>query len=182
TVYGIVKQAGGSIDVQTECGKGTLFRVYFPETHSQPVEENDFTSPNALLRGNNETILVVEDEEEVRRLVVRILSGAGYNVVAEANGDRALARLIDQNEHVDLLLTDVIMPGMSGPELADRTGLPSVFMSGYTDQIISAQASVDENKYFVHKPFVASELVDTVQSALISAARKPLPVPSTASD
>ncbi len=182
TVYGIVKQAGGSIDVQTECGKGTVFRVYFPESHSKPEGENESTSPNDLQRGNNETILVVEDEEEVRKLVVRILTGAGYNVVAEANGDRALARLIDQNERVDLLLTDVIMPGMSGPELADRTGLPSVFMSGYTDQIISAQASLDQSKYFVHKPFVASELLDTVQSALISATRKPLPVPSTAAD
>ena len=146
-MYGIVKQSGGHITCYSEPGKGTTFTIYFPRTaeaHDRtaaPIEET------ATLRGN-ETILLVEDEEMVRRFTQRVLENGGYHVIATSGGMEALKAIELQNCKVDLLVSDIIMPEMSGNELAQKLLLlcPEVkvlFISGYTDNAIVHHGMLD---------------------------------------
>jgi signal transduction histidine kinase/CheY-like chemotaxis protein len=169
TVFGIVKQSGGSIWVYSERGRGTTFKVYFPRTDEvlAPGAEKDVST---TLTGS-ETILVVEDEEMLRKLTSIVLERAGYRVLVAATGDEAL-RLLDDHVPVDLLLTDVVMPKMSGNELADivrarRPAMRILFMSGYTENTIAHHGVLDEGVSFIAKPLTPELLLAKVRASLL---------------
>ena len=167
TVYGIVTAAGGSIEVESEPGRGARFRVSFPLT----IDEAPVTpppTPDPLVRGRG-TVLLVEDEEAVRTLAGRVLKAAGYRVLVAANGSAALELADRHGASIDLLLTDVVMPGSSGPQLArtlseGRPDLLVVFMSGYADRAGGGDVALDAP--FLAKPFTSAALVHLVGSLL----------------
>ena len=182
TVYGIVKQSNGYIYVYSEEGSGTTFNIYLPVTTEVPRPEPRTAVAVGDHPGGTERILVVEDEAGVRNIAERILRGVGYEVISAPSPAVAL-ELMDHAEGVDLLLTDVIMPGMSGRELArrlraQRPHLRTIFMSGYTDEIIARQGVLDDGVTFLQKPFGAAELLPLVREAL-SCEAKPLGEPTT---
>lgn len=174
TVYGIVKQSGGSIWVYSEPGAGTTFKIYLPrvsdatETHPSRVPVDEAEASRA--RGS-ETILLVEDEEAVRRLCQDILAAAGYTVLAAAHGAEALEIAARHEGGIQLLLTDVVMPGMGGPALVERLRslrpeIEVVHMSGYTDTALAHHGALAAGMRFVAKPLNAAQLRRAVRSAL----------------
>ncbi|MBW2732345.1 MAG: PAS domain S-box protein [Deltaproteobacteria bacterium] len=169
TVYGIVKQSGGNIQVTSEPGKGTTFKIYLPQVDETKTEPpTDFTTPH--LHGSG-TVLVVEDEKPVRILTSRILTSAGYTVLTAANGGEALLECEQRTEGIDLVLTDVVMPKMGGKELADRLAklcpnLKVLYMSGYTDGTIGRHGLLDEDTHFIAKPFSSATLLKKIRSVL----------------
>jgi PAS domain S-box-containing protein len=169
TVIGIVQQSGGFIDVHSEPGHGAVFSVYLPRVDAPSEQEAVPIPPDAQPRGN-EIVLVAEDEEAVRRYVERVLSGAGYRVLVAANGQRAL-EVSRAHAHIDLLFTDMVMPGMSGADLAERLMAthPEVrvlYASGYTDDAIIRGNEVDASVPYVPKPFAAEVLLSRVREVL----------------
>jgi PAS domain S-box-containing protein len=168
TVYGIVADAGGSINVYSESGIGTTMRVYLPAV-DQPSLQMATPPEVQAPRGNGETILVVEDEDAIRQLVVRILDRHGYRVLSADRAQRAL--IIDTEHHSDMLLTDVIMPEMSGHQLAEvmsrrHPGMPVLYMSGYSDGLLGPQSSVDDGIELIRKPFAADDLLYRIHDML----------------
>lgn len=169
TVYGIVKQNRGHIEVDSQPAQGTTFSVYFPQFAHVEVQPAAAVPP--LAPRGKETILVVEDEEMLRRLVVTVLSSGGYEVVAAADGDEALRLCQEHGECIDLLLTDVVMPGRSGPEVAAATTsccpqLRVLYMSGYTDDAIVRHGVTASEVHFIQKPFTPSDLARKVREVL----------------
>jgi len=170
TVYGIVKQTGGHIEVQTAPGQGTTFRVYLPHC-AEPAQVVEPAPASAKPRGDGEVILVAEDEPLVRSLAARCLRMAGYHVL-EALSSTEAARLCEQHDGpIHLLLTDVIMPQLSGPALARqgqkvRAGLKVLFMSGHTDDAVLRRGIRDEGVPFLPKPFTPETLVRKVREVL----------------
>ncbi len=171
-VYGTVKQTGGHISVDSEPGKGTAFRLYFPrvsrEAEVAPVPD---VAPEPAVRGS-ETILAVEDEAEVRDLLASMLEGLGYRVLAAPDSDTALRVAREHGGPIDLLLTDVVLPGISGPALGRiLTGLrPEVrvlYVSGYLDESGAGQ-SIPGDALLLHKPFSLEDLASTVRRVLAS--------------
>lgn len=176
TVFGIVQSGGGWIDVDTEVGKGTTFSIYLPRdaapSASDPVESS---SDEAAPSGGK--ILLVEDELGVSRVTERILTNAGYEVVVARSGMEGLSRF-EKHPDVDLILSDVVMPGMSGGDLLEaiRTSgfdTPVLFMSGYTKDVITDQGVLVEDGRLLQKPFDAKELLSKVRSLLSE-----MPVPA----
>jgi PAS domain S-box-containing protein len=170
TVYGIVKQSGGNIVVYSEPGHGTTFKVYLPQL-ATAVEKTAVAVPEPALPEGSETILLVEDEDVVRGLAAKILGQAGYRVLVAARGEEAITLCGQSTEPIHLLLTDVVMPEMSGKEVADRAralvpGLRVVFMSGYTDEAIVHHGVLDADVEFIQKPFTPSALVKKVREVL----------------
>ena len=169
TVYGIVKQAGGGIYVDSEIDRGTSFSVYLPATEEPATPADADAAPEDDVAETG-TILVVEDEDLVRNLVSRILTGAGFGIVAVSSGQAAVSYCAEHPDEIDLLLTDVIMPEMSGKTLADTLTRSSnvgvVYMSGYTDEIIAKRGVLDGGETLIEKPFTARDLVTKVRSAL----------------
>jgi two-component system cell cycle sensor histidine kinase/response regulator CckA len=165
TVYGIVTRTGGTVEIHSTPGEGTTIEVLLPATDAQapaePAPDGDRDSAS-----HGETILVVEDEAAVRRLTCRILKREGYTVLEAPDGARAIDTWDAHPGEIDLLLTDVVMPGMSGKELAERLGIEPVFMSGYTDDVILRHGM--EGLRLVQKPFDAQTLLGAVRSALDS--------------
>ncbi len=175
TTYGIVKQSKGYIWVYSEMGRGTTFKVYLPHsTGSSVTAVPDLAVASAgPSRTPSETVLLVEDEAGVRRFSKRILDNAGYHVLEATNGDDAEKVFAHHADSVDLLLTDVMMPGCGGPELLARlkTHVPSLrvlYMSGYTAQSTARLAGIDGSLPFIQKPFTAAELARRVREALNS--------------
>jgi two-component system, cell cycle sensor histidine kinase and response regulator CckA len=170
TAYGIVKQSGGYIWASSEIGVGTTFDIYLPraEGEAAPAERE---GREQRVRGGSETVLLVEDEKTIRTLAERILMRHGYTVLAAANGVEALRIAEAHGSRIDLLLTDVIMPGMNGRTLAQRLQarrpeLPVLFMSGYTADAIRQYGVFDPDAFFLDKPFTPDLLADAVRNAL----------------
>ncbi len=169
-VYGIVKQSGGYIYAYSEPGKGTAFKIYLPRTDAQP----DVKAAEAVgepLRGSGEQILLVEDETPLRELCQTVLSRLGYRVSAAGSGQEALFLVEEKGLAPDLVITDVIMPGMSGAALADRLrsrrpGLRVLFMSGYPDDAITRHGVLDPGTPFIQKPFAERDFGAKVQETL----------------
>ncbi len=167
TIYGIVTQAGGNVRIYSEPGLGTTVTVLLPVTdRSSPVAER---APGELEGGSNERVLVVEDESAMREVTRRILTRNGYQVIAAANGQQALE--VAANCDVDLLLTDVVMPGMQGREVAERVrGLqPDIgvlYMSGYTQGILGAQGILEPGINLIEKPFMETSLLEKLHEIL----------------
>jgi len=174
TVFGIVTTCGGGIDVWSQVGHGTTFDLYFPRVNPQATTA-DVTAPQGRLRQGSETILLVEDDSGVRNLVRHELAKTGYQVIEAKNGVEACLTATQQNYHVDLLLTDVVMPGMNGRELAQhlsviKPNLRVLFMSGYLDDI-SVNSGMDPHRTtFLQKPFTPDLLLRTVRALLDSSA------------
>jgi two-component system cell cycle sensor histidine kinase/response regulator CckA len=171
TVFGIVQQSGGSICLDSEPGKGTTFRIYFPRTDATKEAERDSHYPVLGALEGSETILLVEDEEQVRTLVRTILQRFGYNVIEAQTGGDALLLAEKHAGTIDLLLTDVIMPHISGPELAARLSelvMKVLYMSGYTEDAIVHQGVVDSGVALLQKPITPDALARKVREVLDS--------------
>ncbi len=170
TVYGTVRQSRGGIAVESEPGTGATFRIYLPRFISTGVVAPAEMAPTTLVRGAS-TILVVEDEEAVRRLVVDLLRGAGYRVLEAAEAQEAMAIATEHREAIHLLLTDMVMPGLSGRKLADslRDLHPEskvLLVSGYSESLVSADA-LDKSIRYLQKPFTPEHLTRVVKEALV---------------
>jgi PAS domain S-box-containing protein len=170
TIFGIIKQGGGEIEVESETGKGTAFFIYLPL--AAPAEGQAEKPPDkpASLSGT-ETVLLVEDDRMLRRLGERLLRESGYTVLAAADGVDALQALERYGQPVDLLITDVVMPGMNGRELAleaARRGLAArtLYMSGYTDEAIAKHGVLEPGLAFIYKPFTAEGLALKLREVL----------------
>jgi two-component system cell cycle sensor histidine kinase/response regulator CckA len=177
TVYGIIKQSGGYIVVQSEIGQGTTFAVYLPQVEAESEEYKLSTAIQDHLQGN-ETVLLVEDQATVRRTVRKILETYGYQVLEARNGGAALLLCERYEKPIDLLLTDVVMPEMSGRELADRLASQHaetkvLYMSGYTDDVIVHHGVLDEGMAFIQKPFAADVLARKVRDVLDDPGNRP---------
>ncbi len=169
TVYGIVKQFGGFVELDSALGAGTEVRLYFPASTPPAAPPKEKVVEKAAGKGG-ETILVVEDENTVRHLTVRILKGLGYQVLEARNGDEALS-LFEQHPGLDLVLTDVVMPRMGGPELAGRLhekapGLKILFMSGYTEDMRMEGTQGDQSTALILKPFTRDSMAAAIRGAL----------------
>jgi two-component system cell cycle sensor histidine kinase/response regulator CckA len=174
TVYGIVKQSEGSIWAYSEPGQGTTFKVYLPRADDAAVEA-PAAGASAGAPVGTERVLVVEDEEALRSLVVEMLTCQGYEVVAATSPLAALDAAMS-GASFDLMVTDLVMPGMSGRELADRVtagcaGMKVLFMSGYTDDVVTRRGLMEERMAFLQKPFGLEELARKVREVLDSRPR-----------
>jgi two-component system, cell cycle sensor histidine kinase and response regulator CckA len=165
--YGIVKQSGGAIDIASEPGAGTVVRIYLPR--HEGAARTSATPPGVRRSPGHEKVLVVEDEIRLRSVVSRVLNAAGYEVISAANAEEALRIAIQSSSPIDLLFTDVVMPGMSGSELVDRlaTSFPSmkvIFTSGYIDEHLERRGI--GNHRFLPKPYNPRQLTDMIREVL----------------
>ena len=170
TVYGIVKQSGGSIWVYSELGEGTVFKVYLPMV-SESATLKEEMKPALDSASGSETVLVVEDEEGVRSLIRLTLESAGFKVLETADAETALATCADHRGPIQLLLTDVVMPKMSGPRVAEkitamRPDIKVLYMSGYTDDAIAHHGILGQDIPFLQKPFSPHALRKKIREVL----------------
>ena len=172
SVYGVVRQANGHVHAQSTLGKGTTIQIIFPRVFESA---SVITAPQPIIPGGRETILLVEDEEMVRTSVSRILKRQNYSVLSAANGEEAIEIFDQSAAHINLILTDVIMTGITGEALADHIHtthphLPVLFMSGYTEDAIADKGILKEGTAFLPKPFSSDELLMAVSKTLAKAA------------
>ena len=170
TVYGIVKQNNGFINVYSEEGQGTTFRIYLPRSSDEKMESGDQDKVKFSLQGQ-ETILLVEDEPSLLRLTKTMLEQKGYNTLTASTPSEAIALAEETQSPIHLLLTDVVMPGMNGRDLTKAVlehcpELKVLFMSGYTSNVIAHHGVLDEGVHFIAKPFVSKELTLMVRTVL----------------
>ena len=169
TVFGIIKQSGGQVEVYSEVGLGTTFKIYLPT-----VEEVDATTPSQdpqTVPGGKETILLVEDQADVRRLALIALQTHGYSVIEASDGQEAFRLVEQERPRLDILVTDVVMPGMSGRQLAEALrphypGLKVLYMSGYTDDAVVRHGILEAFVAFLRKPYTPLSLVRKVREVL----------------
>lgn len=170
TVYGIVKQSGGHIWVYSELGRGTTFKLYLPPHYGAA----EITEPEQIVtpaRGSGATILLVEDERPVRSTVRRLLERHGYKVLEAANGQDALTLIAARTGEINLVLSDMVMPGMGGMELASRVRsvapqLPVLLMTGYTEEAITRAGDQPHDEQIIEKPFTMNSMLEKVRRAL----------------
>jgi CheY-like chemotaxis protein len=173
TVYGIVKQSGGSIWLYSEVGQGTTFKIYLPRAEQNNEEPLAAPLPPGVLVGK-ETILLVEDQAEVRAIARATLTRHGYTVIEASRGDEALGIVLHDPAPIDLLLTDVVMPGMNGRALASfvvarRPAVRVIYTSGYTDHAIVDHGVLETGVAFIQKPFSPEGLLRKVREVLDAA-------------
>jgi PAS domain S-box-containing protein len=175
TVYGIVKQSGGSIWVESAPGRGTTFDLYFPMVDELPAAHparSSVPKPALATEGGAELILVVEDEDAIRQVAIRVLTRQGYSVAAANSGEAALVEAAALGRPIDLLLTDMVMPGMTGPELAkqlraQQPGLRVLFTSGYSADAVARQFGLSDDTWaFISKPYGLADLTREVRRVL----------------
>jgi two-component system cell cycle sensor histidine kinase/response regulator CckA len=175
TVYGIVKQSGGFITVESEVGRGTVFKIFLPRQRGDahaPVETASLAAPRDVT--GQDTILLVEDEEAVRSFAARALRMRGYNVLEASGGEEALEIVKKGGSELHLLITDVVMPNMDGPTLvrhvkALKPGLAVIFMSGYAEETFRRNDQNSEDIHFLPKPFGLKQLAAKVKDVLSAA-------------
>jgi CheY-like chemotaxis protein/anti-sigma regulatory factor (Ser/Thr protein kinase) len=168
-VYGVIDGLGGRLSIESAIGVGTIVEIALPAADSLPAEPEP-APEEPVVAQNAERVLVVEDRDVVRELARDVLASVGFDVVAVPGGREAI-EAVAAAEPFDLLLTDVVMPEMSGPELAvrlrvDRPTLPVLYMSGYTDDVLSAHELSQESTAFLRKPFGNGELIDAARALL----------------
>ena len=167
-----MKQSHGFIWVDSEVGKGTSFQVYLPQVaDASPI---DLPQPAVASRACTETILILEDNDGLRRLATRLLTTAGYTVIGAGGGPEALRLLERDDAPVHLLLSDVVMPGMNGPEAAElltrmRPAMKVLYMSGYTRDAIVRHGVLESGTHYLSKPFTAGDLLRKVSEVLADA-------------
>jgi CheY-like chemotaxis protein len=169
TVYGIVKQGGGFINAYSEPGQGTTFTIYLPRISGEVAVSSE--SDDVAMAAGTETVLLVEDDDMVRGMTRAMLERIGYTVQAVSTPEAALVFFESDDEAVDLLMTDVVMPEMNGKELRDRIAairpdIKTLFMSGYTANVIVQHGVLDEGVHFIQKPFSMNHLARMVRKAL----------------
>jgi CheY-like chemotaxis protein len=172
TVYGIVKQSSGYVFAESELGAGTTFYVYLPRVE-ESAEELSPAKSQQNDAGGCETVLLVEDEESVRELVRLTLSSRGYHVLEAENGECGLRIAESFKEHIDILITDVVMPGIGGRELARkllllRPGVSVLYLSGYTEDAVVTRGALGPRTAFLQKPFTLQNLAKKVREVLHS--------------
>ena len=170
TVYGIVKQSHGYIFVESEIEKGTTFRIFLPQC-KEKIEEKEKTKSVDRKVKPNETILIVEDQIDVRQLVIQILQQDGYNIIEASDGKEALKKCKNYKKDIHLVITDVIMPNMNGLELKEKIlsiypDIKVIFMSGYADNVIAEMGILDIDEIFIEKPFMPSDLLLKIKETL----------------
>jgi CheY-like chemotaxis protein len=170
-VYGIVKQSGGEIWVYSEVGQGTSFKIYLPRVEEPLEKARGRANKIEALPAGTETVLVVEDEEEVRKLTVLVLKRQGYKILEAAQGGGALLICEKHDGPIHLMVTDVVMPGMSGHDLAKRVEslhpeMKVLYMSGYTDDAIVHHGVLEPGTNFIQKPFTPDSLARKVREVL----------------
>jgi signal transduction histidine kinase/ActR/RegA family two-component response regulator len=182
TVYGIVKQYQGHVTVYSEVGRGTTFKIYFPRS-IEVAERVAVKKEEAAPYGGTETILLIEDNDEVRGSTYGLLQALGYQVVPAASGEEALAAIDGESGKidVDLVISDVVMPGMSGPEVVDRVrernpSIRAIFVSGYTDNVVLRHGILEGEFEFLEKPYSVNRLAAKIREVL--AKEPPAPVSS----
>ncbi len=178
TVYGIVAQSGGFVSVESEPGRGSTFTIHFPRTIGAPTRS--LPAPLPAITPGNERVLVVEDDPQVRSVTVRALTAAGYQVLVAKDGAEGLVRAEREPGPIRLLVCDVVMPGMSGPEVAAalgvlRPGLRVLFVSGYTRDAISLRGELPAGVELLQKPFTPAVLLERVRAILDGAGAPPWP-------
>lgn len=171
TVYGIIKQSGGFVWVYSEPGHGAAFRIYLPQVRDEAQPLDARAADDQAAPTGSETILLVEDQDAVRRMTQELLRRQGYEVLVAASGEEALAIVESHPARIHLVLSDVVMPGTNGRELAERlqgkrADLRVLFMSGYSNGVIRGQGLLDEDVMLIEKPFSAAELGRAVRRAL----------------
>jgi len=169
-VYGIIKQAGGTIDVDTQLGRGTTFRIVLPEVTNVELHSEARSAPEPVVQGS-ETVMLVEDEHALRALVAQVLRANGYTVLEASTGEDAERVCREFQGGIALLVTDVVMPGMNGPALArqlqaSRPRMRVLYMSGYTENVLDPEHDLGPGTEFVQKPFAPSLLVHRVRELL----------------
>jgi CheY-like chemotaxis protein len=177
SVYGSVRQNGGGIVVWSERGSGAAFRIYLPQLSEPATAQNPEPAPRGIRRGT-ETILLVEDEAPLRRMLRESLSNAGYHVLEASDGADALRKWEPQAAYIDLLLTDVVMPLVNGRELAERLaaiapGMPVIYMSGYADDVIAYHGVLEDGTAVIQKPFSPVALLLRIREILDAAKAQP---------
>jgi CheY-like chemotaxis protein len=170
TVFGVVKQSEGRISVSSEPGRGTTFRIYLPSVPDRPEAEGARQAQPETLQGT-ETVLLVEDEQMIRRAVRDVLQRNGYRVLVASNAGEALLISEQHTGFIHLLLTDVVMPRMSGPDLVERLNpwhpeMKVLYVSGYTDHAIAEHGVLDPGVALLQKPFSVESLLQKVRQVL----------------
>jgi two-component system cell cycle sensor histidine kinase/response regulator CckA len=168
-VYGIVKQNEGFINVYSEPGKGTTFKIYIPRSMEEAVAKE--AAEESLPASATGTVLLVEDDDMVRTMTAEMLQAIGYTVLSTGSPSEALSFFEKGDAAIDLVITDVVMPVMSGKELskrieAIRPGVRVLFMSGYTTNVIAHRGVLDEGVYFIQKPFSTSDLARKINETI----------------
>ena len=168
-VYGIIRQNNGHVSVESEQGRGALFRIFFPRDHGTVIKDETLDDDSSY-EGNNEKILLVEDEPMLLEMSRTMLEELGYSVVAVSTPDEAI-RIAKEERGIKILITDVIMPGMNGKDLSEKIvlaqpAIKTVYMSGYTSDIIGHHGVLDEGVNFIQKPFKITELAASIKKVL----------------
>jgi len=168
TIYGIVAQNNGFINIYSEPGHGTVFKIFLPRLEEESLET---TQEIIVPIAGSGTILLVEDDESVRQMTTSMLEKVGYDVLVAESSQAAVRLCEDRNVHIDIVLSDIIMPGMNGKDMMDkitsiRPGIKTLYTSGYSSEIISRQGLIEGNMHFIQKPFSLKVLNEKIKEVL----------------